>query len=210
MAEQEKILQCTGDQIDEAVSKFLNGYIKPEGTLNITQNIDESDPLDISIYKWLTANIGIPDGYIKPTGNLTTSLFRRESDSGNHKLVIPGGYYIASDLSTAEWRSGKTSGSGTSGGTYNISKAAMGWIPSQAAIIVDVDVSSLSANTVIAYYSTSSTARCIYIASSSLASNSYVLKTASTKATFNDNGVTFPAISGVKYLKGSYRWLVLR
>jgi hypothetical protein len=86
----------------------------------------------------------------------------------------------------------------------------MGWVPSQAAIIVDVDVGSLSANTVIAYYSTPSTAKCIYIGSSSLSSNSYVLKTASTRATFNDNGVTFPAISGVKYLKGSYRWLVLR
>lgn len=148
--------------------------------------------------------------YVKPTGNLTGALLRRESDSGNHKLVIPQGYYTASDISTAEWRSGKTSGNGTSGGTYNISKAAMGWIPSQAAIIVDVDVGSLSSNTVIAYYSTPSTARCIYIANASLSSNSYVLKTASTKATFNDNGVTFPAISGVKYLKGSYRWLVLR
>ena len=148
--------------------------------------------------------------YIKPEGNLTGALLRRESDSGNHKLIIPQGYYVASDISTAEWRSGKTSGSGTSGGTYNISKAAMGWVPSQAAIIVDVDVGSLSANTVIAYYSTASTARCIYIASSSLSSNSYVLKTATTKATFNDNGVTFPAISGVKYLKGNYRWLVLR
>ena len=164
----------------------------------------------ISAIEAIEASGEIPEGYIKPTGNLTASLFRRESDSGNHKLVIPQGYYTASDISTAEWRSGKTSGNGSSGGTYTISKAAMGWVPSQAAIIVDVDVGSLSANTVIAYYSTPSTAKCIYIANASLSSNSYVLKTASTKATFNDNGVTFPAISGVKYLKGNYRWLVLR
>ena len=205
----EYIMKHTGNQLDQAIDNVLNGYIKPDGTLNITQNIDESDPLDISIYKWLTANIGIPEGYIKPIGNLTDSLITRASWTGAHKATLPEGYYVNTPINISEWKSGQITGNNTSGGTFNIPFSSIGFVPTWAVICLNTGISNYSTNIVLSYFSTSSAAGCIYSGSSSLASNSYVLKTGGALATFNDNGVTFPAISGVKYLNKSYRWFAM-
>lgn len=62
MAKQEKILQCTGDQIDEAVNKVLNGYVYPTETITVTENTEGKD---IANGKLLNVRVPVPDEYIK-------------------------------------------------------------------------------------------------------------------------------------------------
>lgn len=43
-----------------------DGYIKPQGTLDITHNTEEGQTIDVTTYASVTVNVPIPDGYILP------------------------------------------------------------------------------------------------------------------------------------------------
>ena len=55
----EYIMNHTGEQLDEAIDKVLNGYIKPEGTLNITEE-DNNTEVDVTRYALAKVQIPIP------------------------------------------------------------------------------------------------------------------------------------------------------
>lgn len=205
----EYIMNHTGDQLDQAIDNVLNGYIKPEGTLNITQNIDESDPLDISIYKWLTANIEIPEGYIKPIGNLTDSLINRKTSGAYHEATIPAGYYVNEDIVIHEWNSGQLTGNNTAGGAYVVPYSTIGFTPKYCALIANSDKAK-NANMVLAVFGNSSAGRSIYTGSKASLSTTYAINTGGHTPVCDSNGITFPSISSTKYGNFNYRWFALR
>lgn len=55
----EYIMNHTGGQLDEAIDKVLNEYIKPEGTLNITEK-DNNTEVDVTRYALAKVQIPIP------------------------------------------------------------------------------------------------------------------------------------------------------
>ena len=55
----EYIMNYTGEQLDEAIDKVLNEYIKPEGTLNITEK-DNNTEVDVTRYALAKVQIPIP------------------------------------------------------------------------------------------------------------------------------------------------------
>lgn len=55
----EYVMNHTGEQLDEAIDKVLNGYIKPEGTINITEK-DNNTEVDVTKYALAKVQIPIP------------------------------------------------------------------------------------------------------------------------------------------------------
>ena len=72
----EYIMNHTGEQLDEAISKVLNDYIKPEGTINITEK-DNNTEVDVTKYALAKVQIPIPtftteEIVINPTESIIT------------------------------------------------------------------------------------------------------------------------------------------
>lgn len=55
----EYVMKHTGGQLDDAIDKVLNDYIKPEGTLNITEK-DNNTEVDVTKYALAKVQIPIP------------------------------------------------------------------------------------------------------------------------------------------------------
>lgn len=200
----EYIMSHTGAQLDEAISKVLDGYVLPSEIINIVSNVSD---MDITNGKTLNVNVppSIPSGFIKPTGNLTDALITRSSSGNGHSATIPMGYYVDSDITISEWKSGQISGSGSAGGSFTIPYSSIGFIPSVALLIYNN--ASFTTNMVWAYFALrGGGARSLYVKGSL---NTHSAGT--TNATFDSNGVTFPApASSIKYHSNNYRWCALR
>lgn len=91
--------EITGDPIedDEGDVTIPEGYIKPEGNLDITENGD----YDVTYKKSVKVNVDavgevIPDGYIKPEGDLPISENGKftvtDKDTVTVNVPIPNGY----------------------------------------------------------------------------------------------------------------------
>lgn len=55
MAGQELILNCTGEQIDEAIQKFNKGWVLPDEIITIEENVE-----DLNIVKGKLLNVRVP------------------------------------------------------------------------------------------------------------------------------------------------------
>ena len=175
-----------------------DGYIKPSGSVNINSNGTHN------VRAYENAVVSVPTG-VFPTGNLTDALITRSSSGNGHSATIPMGYYVDSDITISEWKSGQISGSGSAGGSFTIPYSSIGFIPSVALLIYNN--ASFTTNMVWAYFALrSGGARSLYVKGSL---NTHSAGT--TDATFDSNGVTFPApTSSIKYHSNNYRWCALR
>ena len=160
----------------------------------------------------------IPDGFIKPTGNLTDALISRssyltDSGSGQHVATIPAGYYANSAFTIKEWATGIISGGGSSGGTYFVDRSLFGFTPMYAMLIALGISNDNAANTVIAAYGNNASAySAAYLYAGAKASLSKTFPLTSTYNTIkiDSSGITFVGLSGVKYGAFNYRWFALR
>lgn len=163
----------------------------------------------ISAIEAIEASGEIPEGYIKPTGNLTDSLINRKTTGAYHEATIPAGYYVNENIVIHEWNSGQLTGNNSAGGTFTVPYSTIGFTPKYAALIVNSD-SAKNANMVLAVFGNSSGGRSVYTGSKASLSTTYAINTGSHKPTCDSNGITFPSISSTKYGNFNYRWFALR
>ena len=186
----------TGAELDEAISKVLNGYILPIGSTEITENGE----YDIAAF--IKAIVNVPKG-VYPIGNLTDALIVRSSGPNGHNAEIPAGYYVDSTFNISEWKSGNITGSGTAGGSFTIPYSSIGFIPTVAAVLFNS--TNFTTNMVLGAFSWGTDGKTIYRTSSGNGN------AVTCKATINSNGVTFSApASSIKFQSYSYRWFAVR
>ena len=81
----EYVLRHSGKELDDAIEKVHSGYIYPSGTLHV----DENGNYDISEFRNVNVNVGIPDGYMNTADADATSY-----DIYNEKTAYAGGKKI--------------------------------------------------------------------------------------------------------------------
>lgn len=163
----------------------------------------------ISAIEAIEASGEIPEGYIKPIGNLTDDLIVRKTSGAYHEATIPAGYYVNEDIVIHEWTSGQLTGNNTAGGTYVVPYSTIGFTPKYCALIANSE-SAKNANMVLAVFGNSSGGRSIYTGNKASLSTTYAINTGTHTPTCNSNGITFPSISSTKYGNFNYRWFALR
>lgn len=159
----------------------------------------------------------IPDGYIKPTGNLTDALISRSSnvEDGGHKATIPAGYYVNSALTIKEWNSGLIrSSTGSTGASLNVPPNVIGFTPVYALLVALGINSDNAANTVIAAYGNNASAYSaayLYAGAKASLSKTFPINSTYNTVNINSSGITFVGLSGVKYASSfDYRWFAFR
>lgn len=216
----EYIMSHTGTQLDEAISKVLDGYVLPSEIINIFSNVSD---MDITNGKILNVNVppSIPNGFIKPTGNLTDGLISRSSyidantGSGQHKATIPAGYYVDSALTIKEWSTGLIrSKTGSTGASLNVPPNVIGFTPVYVLLVALGINSDNAANTVIAAYGNNASAYSaayLYAGAKASLSKTYPINSTYNTININSSGITFVGLSGVKYASSfDYRWFAFR
>lgn len=183
--------------IDKIKWEIPDGYIKPTETINITENVSNRD-----ITNGKTLNVNVPTG-VFPIGNLSDEVIIRESGNATHKATIPAGYYVANDLILSEWKTGQVTANGTKGAALTVPYSAIGFVPKVGFVILNAG--SVSTNAMLCFMTIPAGSRYIYRTSSGVTS------AGSLNATFNTNGMSFPAAnSSSAYTVNQYRWFALR
>lgn len=190
------------DGFISAVEGIQKGII-PTGTKSITTN----GPHDVTEFAsaWVDVPPTIPDGYVKPIGNLTDALITRTSDTQVHYANIPQGYYVKDGFTITEWKTGQIQGTNTNGNSLTVKYSDIGFIPTTVALIMNTG--SPPTNGVLSFFTLVGVgSRCLYRTNSST-----ITAPSNVHATVNSNGITFPSPnSSVKYTNNNYRWFALR
>ena len=141
----EYVLRHSGKELDDAIEKVHSGYIYPSGTLRI----DENGEYDISSFRNVRIDVGIPDGYLD-----TSDADAVAYDIYNEKTAYAGGKKIT----------GKYKGSGLNT-QYNCNSSGCsasqlvincGFEPRAVCVVLNSE--NYASNTVIAAWMSSSAA----------------------------------------------------
>lgn len=87
----EYVMNHTGKQLDEAIDKVLNGYIKPENTIDITE---EDNNTEVDVTKYALAKVQISPTYI---GSEVPTKGAQTFTPGVSQQKIPAGVYLTGD-----------------------------------------------------------------------------------------------------------------
>lgn len=188
------------------VKEFANVSVEvdpPEGSIVPS---GDSPPITsngtFNVRQYENAVVDVPTG-VFPIGNLSDEVIIRASGNSTHKATIPAGYYVENDLILSEWKTGQVTANGTKGAALTVPYSAIGFVPKVGFVILNAG--SVSTNAMLCFMTIPAGSRYLYRTSSGVTS------AGSLNATFDTNGMSFPAAnSSSAYTVNQYRWFALR